>query len=243
MRSGTCGSRMAWTCAAPRGRVRPGAAAVLAAGVRGGAGWAGSDPAAVFVTRRRAAGDVWIWMTTVRCPWPHAPRPWPGCRGSRPSTPRRNCGGRGYASGGVAALSASVLAQGLRCVLNVEPGQCGRQLGLPAARIPGRPRCAPLPTRLARGCASGCGTASSMIKIVHVSPRVPDQIWPYQLVAIFCLVTVLRPGGFNRGYGTSLLKQSAVSPGGDVLQGVKIGRGLARGCRRSPGAGIAREIV
>ena len=26
-----------------------------------GAGWAGSNPAAIFVTRRLAAGDVWIW--------------------------------------------------------------------------------------------------------------------------------------------------------------------------------------
>ena len=30
-------------------------------GFEAGAGWAGSDPAAVFVTRRLAAGDVWIW--------------------------------------------------------------------------------------------------------------------------------------------------------------------------------------
>jgi hypothetical protein len=82
-----------------------------------GAEWAGSNPAAVFVTRRLAAGDVWIWEDDG-----------PVCMAARteavagvsriqavntPPELRR----RGYASAGVAALSASVLAQGLRCVL------------------------------------------------------------------------------------------------------------------------------
>jgi ribosomal protein S18 acetylase RimI-like enzyme len=87
-------------------------------GFRSGARWAGSDPAAVFVTRRLAAGDVWIWDDNG--PVSMAARTEAVAGVSRiqavntPPELRR----RGYASAGVAALSASVLAQGLRCVLN-----------------------------------------------------------------------------------------------------------------------------
>jgi ribosomal protein S18 acetylase RimI-like enzyme len=87
-------------------------------GFRAGACWAGSDPAAVFVTRRLAAGDVWIWDDDV--PVSMAARTEAVAGVSRiqavntPPELRR----RGYASAGVAALSARVLAQGLRCVLH-----------------------------------------------------------------------------------------------------------------------------
>ena len=87
-------------------------------GFEAGAGWAGSDPAAVFVARRLAAGDVWIWDDDG--PVSMAARTEAVAGVSRiqavntPPELRR----RGYASAGVAALSASVLAQGLRCVLN-----------------------------------------------------------------------------------------------------------------------------
>lgn len=86
-------------------------------GFEAGAGWAGSDPAAVFVTRRLAVGDVWIWDDGG--PVSMAVRTEAVAGVSRiqavntPPDLRR----RGYASAGVAALSASVLAQGLRCVL------------------------------------------------------------------------------------------------------------------------------
>jgi len=82
------------------------------------ASWAGSNPAAIFVTRRLAAGDVWIWDDDG--PVSMAARTEPVAGVSRiqavntPSGQRR----RGYASAGVAALSASVLGQGTRCVLN-----------------------------------------------------------------------------------------------------------------------------
>jgi ribosomal protein S18 acetylase RimI-like enzyme len=83
-----------------------------------GAAWAGSDPAAVFVMRRLAAGDVWIWDD--HGPVSMAARTEPVAGLSRiqavNTPPERR--GRGYASAGVAALSASVLAEGLRCVLN-----------------------------------------------------------------------------------------------------------------------------
>ena len=87
-------------------------------GFEAGARWAGSNPAAVFVTRRLAAGDVWIWdddgpvSMAARTQAVHGVS-----RIQAVNTPpelRR----RGYASAGVAALSASVLAQGLRCVLS-----------------------------------------------------------------------------------------------------------------------------
>jgi ribosomal protein S18 acetylase RimI-like enzyme len=87
-------------------------------GFEAGAGWAGSNPAAVFVTRRLAAGEVWIWDDDG--PVSMAARTEAVAGVSRiqavntPPDQRR----RGYASAGVAALSASVLARGLRCVLN-----------------------------------------------------------------------------------------------------------------------------
>jgi ribosomal protein S18 acetylase RimI-like enzyme len=87
-------------------------------GFEAGAGWARSNPAAVFVTRRLAAGDVWIWDDDG--PVSMAARTEAVAGVSRiqavntPPELRR----RGYASAAVAALSASVLAQGLRCVLN-----------------------------------------------------------------------------------------------------------------------------
>jgi uncharacterized protein len=87
-------------------------------GFEAGADWAGSDPASVFVTRRLAAGDVWIWDDDG--PVSMAARTDAVAGVSRiqavntPPEQRR----RGYASAGVAALSASVLAQGLRCVLH-----------------------------------------------------------------------------------------------------------------------------
>jgi FR47-like protein len=87
-------------------------------GFEAGAGLAASDPAAVFVTRRLAAGDVWIWEDDG--PVSMAARTEAVARVSRiqaVNTPPEQRA-RGYASAGVAALSASVLAQGLRCVLN-----------------------------------------------------------------------------------------------------------------------------
>jgi len=86
-------------------------------GFEAGAAWAGSNPAAVFVTRRLAAGDVWIWEDDG--PVSMAARTEAVAGVSRiqavntPPELRR----RGYASAAVAALSAGVLAQGLRCVL------------------------------------------------------------------------------------------------------------------------------
>jgi ribosomal protein S18 acetylase RimI-like enzyme len=83
-----------------------------------GARWAGSNPAAVFVTRRLAAGDVWIWDDDGPVSMAARTQAVNGVsRIQAVNTPpeRRR---RGYASAGVAALSASVLAQGLRCVLN-----------------------------------------------------------------------------------------------------------------------------
>jgi hypothetical protein len=87
-------------------------------GFEAGAGWAGSDPAAVFVTRRLAAGDVWIWEDDG--PVSMAARTEAVAGVSRiqaVNTPPEQRA-RGYASASVAALSASVLAQRLRCVLN-----------------------------------------------------------------------------------------------------------------------------
>lgn len=87
-------------------------------GFEAGADWASSDPAAVFVTRRLAAGDVWIWDDDG--PVSMAARTEVVAGVSRiqaVNTPPEQRA-RGYASAGVAALSASVLAQGLRCVLN-----------------------------------------------------------------------------------------------------------------------------
>ncbi len=87
-------------------------------GFEAGARWAGTNPAAVFVTRRLAAGDVWIWDDDG--PVSMAARTEPVAAVTRiqaVNTPPE-LRGRGYASAGVAALSATVLAQGLRCVLN-----------------------------------------------------------------------------------------------------------------------------
>jgi ribosomal protein S18 acetylase RimI-like enzyme len=87
-------------------------------GFEAGAEWAGSNPAAVFVTRRLAASDVWIWDDDG--PVSMAARTGAVAGVARiqavntPLEQRR----RGYASAAVAALSTSVLAQGLRCVLN-----------------------------------------------------------------------------------------------------------------------------
>jgi RimJ/RimL family protein N-acetyltransferase len=87
-------------------------------GFEAGAGWADSNPAAVFVTRRLAAGDVWIWDDDG--PVSMAARAETVAGVSRiqavNTPPERQR--RGYASAAVAALSASVLRQGLRCVLN-----------------------------------------------------------------------------------------------------------------------------
>lgn len=79
--------------------------------------WAGSSPAAIFVTRRLAAGDVWIWddhgpVSMAACNEPVA-----GVSRIQAVNTPLELRGRGYASAAVAALSASVLAQGLRCVL------------------------------------------------------------------------------------------------------------------------------
>lgn len=87
-------------------------------GFEAGARWAGSNPAAVFVGRRLAAGEVWIWADDG--PVSMAARTEAVAGVSRiqavntPPEHRRH----GYASAAVAALSASVLAEGLRCVLN-----------------------------------------------------------------------------------------------------------------------------
>lgn len=89
-------------------------------GFEPGAGWASSDPAAIFVTRRLAAGEVWIWDDDG--PVSMAARAETVARVSRiqaVNTPPE-LRGRGYAKACVAALSASVLAQGLRCVLNAD---------------------------------------------------------------------------------------------------------------------------
>jgi GNAT superfamily N-acetyltransferase len=83
-----------------------------------GAEWANSNPAAVFVTRRLAVGDVWIWDDNG--PVSMAARAETVAGVSRiqavNTPPERQR--RGYASAAVAALSATVLRQGLRCVLN-----------------------------------------------------------------------------------------------------------------------------
>jgi uncharacterized protein len=87
-------------------------------GFEAGADWASSNPAAVFVTRRLAAGEVWIWEDDG--PVSMAARTEAVAGVSRiqaVNTPPEQRA-RGYASAGVATLSASVLEQGLRCVLN-----------------------------------------------------------------------------------------------------------------------------
>ncbi|HEX9031889.1 MAG TPA: GNAT family N-acetyltransferase [Streptosporangiaceae bacterium] len=71
--------------------------------------------------RRLASGEVWIWDDDG--PVSMAARTEAVAGVSRiqaVNTPPEQRG-RGNASAGVAALSASVLAQGLRCVLNASP--------------------------------------------------------------------------------------------------------------------------
>jgi predicted GNAT family acetyltransferase len=87
-------------------------------GFEAGAGWAGSDPAAVFVTRRLAAGDVWIWDDDGPVSMAARTEAVAGVSRIQAVNTPPELRARGYASAGVAALSASVLAQGLRCVLN-----------------------------------------------------------------------------------------------------------------------------
>jgi FR47-like protein len=87
-------------------------------GFEAGPDWAGSNPAAVFVTRRLAAGDVWIWDDDGPVSMGARTEAVAGvARIQAVNTPPEQRG-HGYASAGVAALSASVLGQGLRCVLN-----------------------------------------------------------------------------------------------------------------------------
>ena len=87
-------------------------------GFEAAAGRAGTDPAAVFVTRRLAAGYVWIWDNDGAVSMAARTDAVAGvARIQAVNTPpelRR----RGYASASVAALSADVLVQGLRCVLS-----------------------------------------------------------------------------------------------------------------------------
>jgi RimJ/RimL family protein N-acetyltransferase len=87
-----------------------------------GPGWAGSNPAAIFVTRRLAAGHVWIWEDGGPVSMAARTDAVAGVvRIMAVNTPPERRG-RGYASAGVAALSAKVLAQDLRCVLNANVG-------------------------------------------------------------------------------------------------------------------------
>ena len=87
-------------------------------GFEAGPGWARSDPAAVFVTRRLAAGDVWIWDHDGPVSMAARTEAVAGISRIQAVNTPPELRARGYASAGVAALSASVLAQGLRCVLN-----------------------------------------------------------------------------------------------------------------------------
>jgi RimJ/RimL family protein N-acetyltransferase len=87
-------------------------------GFRCDARWAGSDPAAVFVTRRFAAGDAWIWDDDGPVSMAARTEPVAGVSRIQAGNTPPELRGRGYASACVAALSASVLEQGLRCVLN-----------------------------------------------------------------------------------------------------------------------------
>ena len=87
-------------------------------GFEAGPGWAGSDPAAVFVTRRLAAGDVWIWDDDGPVSMAACTEAVAGVSRIQAVNTPPELRARGYASAGVAALSARVLAQGLRCVLN-----------------------------------------------------------------------------------------------------------------------------
>ncbi len=86
-------------------------------GFEAGADWADSDPAAIFVTRRLAAGDVWIWVDGGPVSMAARTEVVAGVSRIQAVSTPPEYRARGYASAGVAALSASVLAQGLRCVL------------------------------------------------------------------------------------------------------------------------------
>ena len=106
-------------------------------GFEAGAGWAGSDPAAVFVTRRLAAGDVWIWDDDGPVSMAARTEAVAGVSRIQAVNTPPELRARGYASAGVAALSASVLAQGLRCVLtasldNVAANSVYQRLGYQA---------------------------------------------------------------------------------------------------------------
>jgi ribosomal protein S18 acetylase RimI-like enzyme len=87
-------------------------------GFEAGAGWARSNPAALFVTRRLAAGDVWIWDDGGPVSMAARTAAVAGVSRIQAVNTPPELRGRGYASAGVAALSARVLGQGLRCVLN-----------------------------------------------------------------------------------------------------------------------------
>jgi ribosomal protein S18 acetylase RimI-like enzyme len=106
-------------------------------GFEAGAGWAGSDPAAVFVTRRLAAGDVWIWDDDGPVSMAARTEAVAGVSRIQAVNTPPQLRARGYASAGVAALSASVLAEGLRCVLtanvnNVAANSVYQRLGYQA---------------------------------------------------------------------------------------------------------------
>ena len=108
-------------------------------GFKAGPGWAGSDPAAVFVTRRLAAGDVWIWDDDGPVSMAARTEAVAGVSRIQAVNTPPELRGRGYASAGVAALSASVLAQGLRCVLhasldNVAANSVYQRLGYQGVR-------------------------------------------------------------------------------------------------------------
>lgn len=87
-------------------------------GFEAGARWAGSNRAAIFVARRLAAGDVWIWDDDGPVSMAARTETVAGVARIQAVNTPPELRGRGYASAAVAALSASVLAEGLRCVLN-----------------------------------------------------------------------------------------------------------------------------
>jgi uncharacterized protein len=84
------------------------------------ASWASTDPAAIFVTRRLAAGEVWIWDDGGPVSMAARAETVAGVSRIQAVSTPPPLRGRGYASACVAALSASVLAQALRCVLNAD---------------------------------------------------------------------------------------------------------------------------
>jgi ribosomal protein S18 acetylase RimI-like enzyme len=108
------------------GRLRPAAEAdrkLLLSwlpGFEAGARWAGTNRAAVFVTRRLAAGDVWIWDDSGPVSMAARAETVAGVTRIQAVNTPPELRARGYASAGVAALSATVLARGSRCVLNAD---------------------------------------------------------------------------------------------------------------------------